>query len=67
MRVTFSTSLSALSSVMLPMVVSVLTKPRSMPSSRTFYSKQHALYQALKAFGQVPKSLFILQVTFVGI
>jgi TnpA family transposase len=26
------------------------------------YSKQHALYQALKAFGQVPKSLFILQV-----
>ena len=25
------------------------------------YSKQHALYQALKAFGQVPKSLFILQ------
>ena len=24
------------------------------------YSKQHALYQALKAFGQVPKSLFIL-------
>ena len=36
MRVTFSTSLSALSSVMLPMVVSVLTKPRSMLSSRTF-------------------------------
>jgi TnpA family transposase len=27
------------------------------------YSKQHALYRALKAFGQVPKSLFILQVT----
>ena len=26
------------------------------------YSKQHALYQALKAFGQVPKSLFILQI-----
>ena len=26
------------------------------------YSKQHALYRALKAFGQVPKSLFILQV-----
>ncbi|MGH9438151.1 MAG: Tn3 family transposase, partial [Terriglobia bacterium] len=26
------------------------------------YSKQHALYQALKSFGQVPKSLFILQV-----
>jgi TnpA family transposase len=26
------------------------------------YSKQHTLYQALKAFGQVPKSLFILQV-----
>ena len=26
------------------------------------YSKQHALYQAFKAFGQVPKSLFILQV-----
>ena len=26
------------------------------------YSKQHALYQALKAFGQIPKSLFILQV-----
>ena len=26
------------------------------------YLKQHALYQALKAFGQVPKSLFILQV-----
>src|SRR5260370_27822362 len=26
------------------------------------YSKQHALYQALKTFGQVPKSLFILQV-----
>ena len=26
------------------------------------YSNQHALYQALKAFGQVPKSLFILQV-----
>jgi TnpA family transposase len=25
------------------------------------YSKQHALYQALKAFGQVPKSLFILR------
>ena len=24
------------------------------------YSKQHALYQALKAFGQIPKSLFIL-------
>ena len=23
------------------------------------YSKQHALYQALKAFGQVPKSLFV--------
>ena len=27
------------------------------------YSKQHALYRALKAFGQVPKSLSILQVT----
>ena len=27
------------------------------------YSKQHALYRTLKAFGQVPKSLFILQVT----
>ena len=27
------------------------------------YSKQHALYRVLKAFGQVPKSLFILQVT----
>jgi TnpA family transposase len=26
------------------------------------YSKQHALYRALKAFGQVPKSLFTLQV-----
>ena len=26
------------------------------------YSKQHALYRALKAFGQVPKSLVILQV-----
>jgi len=26
------------------------------------YSKQHALYRALKAFGQIPKSLFILQV-----
>jgi TnpA family transposase len=26
------------------------------------YSKQHALYRGLKAFGQVPKSLFILQV-----
>src|SRR5580692_8899590 len=26
------------------------------------YSKQHALYRALKAFGQMPKSLFILQV-----
>ena len=26
------------------------------------HAKQHALYQALKAFGQVPKSLFILQV-----
>jgi hypothetical protein len=26
------------------------------------YWKQHALYRALKAFGQVPKSLFILQV-----
>src|SRR5271157_144237 len=26
------------------------------------YSKQHALYQALKAFGQIPKSLFILRV-----
>src|SRR5215470_10941062 len=26
------------------------------------YSKQHALYRALKAFGQVPKSLFIFQV-----
>lgn len=26
------------------------------------YSKQHALYRALKAFEQVPKSLFILQV-----
>ena len=26
------------------------------------YSKQHALYRALKAFGQVPKSLFILRV-----
>jgi TnpA family transposase len=25
-------------------------------------SKQHALYRALKAFGQIPKSLFILQV-----
>jgi len=25
------------------------------------YSKQHALYQALKAFGQIPKSLFILR------
>lgn len=25
------------------------------------YSKQHALYRALKAFGQIPKSLFILQ------
>jgi TnpA family transposase len=25
------------------------------------YSKQHALYQALKAFGQLPKSLFILR------
>ena len=25
--------------------------------------EQHALYRALKAFGQVPKSLFILQVT----
>ena len=24
------------------------------------YSKQHALYRVLKAFGQVPKSLFIL-------
>src|SRR6201984_395817 len=24
------------------------------------YSKQHALYRALKAFGQIPKSLFIL-------
>jgi TnpA family transposase len=23
------------------------------------YSKQHALYRVLKAFGQVPKSLFI--------
>jgi TnpA family transposase len=27
------------------------------------YSKQHALYRTLKAFGQAPKSLFILQVT----
>ena len=27
-----------------------------------FYSKQHALHRALKAFGQIPKSLFILQV-----
>ena len=27
------------------------------------YSKQHALYWKLKAFGQVPKSLFILQDT----
>jgi restriction endonuclease S subunit len=27
------------------------------------YSKQHGLYRALKAFGQVPKSLFILRVT----
>ena len=26
------------------------------------YSKQHALYRALKAFRQIPKSLFILQV-----
>ncbi len=26
------------------------------------YSKQHALYRALKAFGQIPKSLCILQV-----
>ena len=26
------------------------------------YSKQHALYRALKAFGQIPKSLFIFQV-----
>ena len=26
------------------------------------YSKQHALYRALKALGQIPKSLFILQV-----
>jgi len=26
------------------------------------YSKQHVLFRALKAFGQVPKSLFILQV-----
>jgi TnpA family transposase len=26
------------------------------------YSKQHTLYRALKAFGQIPKSLFILQV-----
>jgi TnpA family transposase len=25
------------------------------------YSKQHALYRALKAFGQIPKSLFILR------
>lgn len=25
------------------------------------YSKQHGLYQALKAFGQIPKSLFILR------
>ena len=25
------------------------------------YSKQHTLYQALKAFGQIPKSLFILR------
>ena len=25
------------------------------------YSKQHSLYQALKAFGQIPKSLFILR------
>jgi Tn3 transposase DDE domain len=25
------------------------------------YSKQHALYHALKAFGQIPKSLFILR------
>jgi TnpA family transposase len=25
-------------------------------------SKQHALYRALTAFGQIPKSLFILQV-----
>ena len=26
------------------------------------YSKQHTLYRALKAFGQIPKSLFILRV-----
>jgi len=26
------------------------------------YSKQHALYRSLKAFGQIAKSLFILQV-----
>src|SRR6202048_1862072 len=33
-----------------------------MFSGRYTYSKQHALYHALKAFGQIPKSLFILQV-----
>ena len=27
------------------------------------HSKQHGLYRAQKAFGQVPKSLFILRVT----
>ena len=34
---------------------------KSLPQS-VLAPKQHALYQALKAFRQVPKSLFILQV-----